>query len=133
MSILDRFRSKQTRKRQSKYSLETIEAKSELISVLKEIIKAKSIVVQAYKTSLNEVIELETEGYTLKPDQPLTEGADMTQILQSFISSREDVPRILKDSITQYTNAHRTELNSVLNAKASEFLAKKEDKKEYGV
>ena len=58
----------------------------------------------------------------------------MTQILESFISSREDLPRVLKDSITQYTSAHRNELNSVLNAKAQELLTNKDDeKKQYGV
>ena len=122
-------------RRQSKYSLENIEAKSELISTLKSVCKAKDIEIKAYKTALNEVVDLEVEGYNLKPALPLnSESADMTQILESFISSREDLPRVLKDSITQYTSAHRNELNSVLNAKAQELLTNKDDeKKQYGV
>ncbi len=134
MGLLDRFRTPKRRVRMSKYGLESINTKNELISALKDVIKAKDITIQAYKKSLSEVIDLE-EDFNLKTNEPISADADLVDIITSTLTSREDVPRPLKMAITNYGETHRAELNSVLNQKVNQLISnpEKKDDTNYGV
>jgi hypothetical protein len=134
MGILDRFRTPKRRVRMSKYGLESINTKNELITALKDVIKAKDITIQAYKKSLSEVIDLE-EDFNLKTNEPISADADLVDIITSTLTSREDVPRPLKMAITNYGETHRAELNSVLNQKVNQLISNpdKKDETNYGV
>ena len=134
MGILDRFRTPKRRVRMSKYGLESINTKNELITALKDVIKAKDITIQAYKKSLSEVIDLE-EDFNLKSDNPISADADLVDIITSTLTSRDDVPRPLKMAITNYGETHRAELNSVLNQKVNQLISNpdKKDETNYGV
>ena len=134
MGLLDRFSTPKRRVRMSKYGLESINTKNELISALKDVIKAKDITIQAYKKSLSEVIDLE-EDFNLKTNEPISADADLVDIITSTLTSREDVPRPLKMAITNYGETHRAELNSVLNQKVNQLISnpEKKDDTNYGV
>jgi hypothetical protein len=134
MGILDRFRAPKRRIRMSKYGLESINTKNELITALKDVIKAKDITIQAYKKSLSEVIDLE-EDFNLKSDNPISADADLVDIITSTLTSRDDVPRPLKMAIANYGETHRAELNSVLNQKVNQLISNPDKKEEanYGV
>ena len=133
MGLLDRLRTPKRRVRMSKYGLESINTKNELISALKDVIKAKDITIQAYKKSLSEVIDLE-EDFNLKSNDPITADADLVDIISSTLTSREDIPRPLKQAIMSYSETHRAELNSVLNQKVNQLMSTPEKKDEsYGV
>ena len=118
----------------SKYGLESINTKNELISALKDVIKAKDITIQAYKKSLSEVIDLE-EDFNLKSNDPISADADLVDIISSTLTSREDIPRPLKQAIMSYSETHRAELNSVLNQKVNQLMStpEKKDESNYGV
>tara|TARA_R110002020_G_scaffold261351_2_gene475682 strand:+ start:698 stop:1105 length:408 start_codon:yes stop_codon:yes gene_type:complete len=135
MGFLDRFRANKPKRRQTKYSIETINTKNDLITALKDVIKAKDITIQAYKKSLSEVIDLESD-FELKSDNNiLTSDADLVDVLQSTINSRDDIPRPLKQAIASYADTHRPELNSVLNQKVNQLItpAEKKEDEQYGV
>ena len=134
MGFLDRFRTPKRRVRMSKYGLESINTKNELISALKDVIKAKDITIQAYKKSLSEVIDLE-EDFNLKSNEPVSADADLVDIISSTLTSREDIPRPLKMAIANYSETHRAELNSVLNQKVNQLMSTpdKKDGTNYGV
>jgi len=134
MGFLDRFRTPKRRVRMSKYGLESINTKNELISALKDVIKAKDITIQAYKKSLSEVIDLE-EDFNLKSNEPVSADADLVDIISSTLTSREDIPRPLKMAIANYSETHRAELNSVLNKKVNQLMStpEKKDETNYGV
>ena len=133
MGVLDRLRTPKRRVRMSKYGIESINTKNELISALKYVIKAKDITIQAYKKSLSEVIDLE-EDFNLKTNEPITADADLVDIISSTLTSREDIPRPLKQAIMSYSETHRAELNSVLNQKVNQLMSTPEKKDEsYGV
>jgi len=133
MGFLDRLRTPKRRVRMSKYGLESINTKNELISALKDVIKAKDITIQAYKKSLSEVIDLE-EDFNLKSNDPISADADLVDIISSTLTSREDIPRPLKQAIMSYSETHRAELNSVLNQKVNQLMSTPEKKDEsYGV
>ena len=133
MGVLDRLRTPKRRVRMSKYGIESINTKNELISALKDVIKAKDITIQAYKKSLSEVIDLE-EDFNLKTNEPITADADLVDIISSTLTSREDIPRPLKQAIMSYSETHRAELNSVLNQKVNQLMSTPEKKDEsYGV
>ena len=133
MGVLDRLRTPKRRVRMSKYGIESINTKNELISALKDVIKAKDITISAYKKSLSEVIDLE-EDFNLKTNDPISADADLVDIISSTLTSREDIPRPLKQAIMSYSETHRAELNSVLNQKVNQLMSTPEKKDEsYGV
>ena len=130
MGLFDRFRTPKKRTRLSKYNLETLSAKNELITALKDALKAKDFQIQAYKKALGEVMDLE-ENFDLKSnEQPLGNDADLVDIITSTLTGREDIPRPLKQAISSYADAHRPELNSVLNQKVNQLMTPAEEKKE---
>ena len=135
MGIFDRFRTIKPHKRLSKYNIETISSKNELISSLKDIIKAKDIVIKAHKTALSEIIDLEDDGYVLKPESVLGSDTDLVDVVTSSINSRDDIPRPLKQAISSYTDSHRLELNSILNEKINQLIKppEKKENENYGV
>jgi len=135
MGIFDRFRTLKPHKRLSKYNIETISSKNELISSLKDIIKAKDIVIKAHKTALSEIIDLEDDGYVLKPESVLGSDTDLVDVVTSSINSRDDIPRPLKQAISSYTDSHRLELNSILNEKINQLIKppEKKETENYGV
>jgi len=135
MGIFDRFRTIKPHKRLSKYNIETISSKNELISSLKDIIKAKDIVIKAHKTALSEIIDLEDDGYVLKPESVLGSDTDLVDVVTSSINSRDDIPRPLKQAISSYTDSHRLELNSILNEKINQLIKppEKKETENYGV
>ena len=130
MGIFDRFRTIKPHKRLSKYNIETISSKNELISSLKDIIKAKDIVIKAHKTALSEIIDLEDDGYVLKPESVLGSDTDLVDVVTSSINSRDDIPRPLKQAISSYTDSHRLELNSILNEKINQLIKPPEKKRD---
>ena len=136
MGIFDRFRTPKKRTRLSKYNLETLSAKNELITALKDALKAKDFQISAYRKALSEVMDLE-ENFDLKSnEQPLGSDADLVDIITSTLTGREDIPSPLKQAISSYADAHRPELNSVLNQKVNQLMTPVEEKKEsdsYGV
>ena len=136
MGIFDRFRTPKRRTRLSKYNLETLSAKNELITALKDVIKAKDVTIAGYKKALSEVMDLE-ENFDLKNnEQLLGNDADLVDIITSTLTGREDITRPLKQAISSYADAHRPELNSVLNQKVNQLMTPAEEKKEsdsYGV